>query len=183
MKFFPKNWIPELVFFSALTVIATGQAGNIPLENDQILDCPQAVPLGALRLGSGHWLVTPAEALTYQGEEGFNESPALRPRALMPVIDVIRPAATSEIKVKTPFAIEVQFSGQPDSQVNPATFKVFYGAFKLDITNRITKFVKVTESGFTLDNAQIPLGKHRLTLQIQDNKQRVAERELRFEVE
>ena len=58
-----------------------------------------------------------------------------------------------------------------------------YGAFKLDITNRITKFVQVTKEGFSLENAQIPVGKHRLTLQVQDEKQRVAERELRVEVE
>ena len=60
---------------------------------------------------------------------------------------------------------------------------MLYGAFKIDITARITKFVKVTTEGFNLENAQIPVGKHRLTLQVQDEKQRVAERELRFEVE
>jgi hypothetical protein len=34
-----------------------------------------------------------------------------------------------------------------------------------------------------LDNAKIPAGKHRLTLQIADEKERIGERELRFEVE
>jgi hypothetical protein len=58
-----------------------------------------------------------------------------------------------------------------------------YGAFKLDITGRITKFVQVTKEGFTLEKAQIPPGKHRMILQVQDEKQRVAERELRVEVE
>ena len=55
--------------------------------------------------------------------------------------------------------------------------------FKVDITSRITKYVKVTKEGFSLENAQIPTGKHRLTMQVQDEKQRVAERELRLEVE
>ena len=41
----------------------------------------------------------------------------------------------------------------------------------------------VTREGFTLENANIPTGKHRLILQVQDAKQRVAERELRVEVE
>ncbi len=129
------------------------------------------------------WLVTPGEAVEFKGEEGFYEPPALRPRALVPLIDILKPEPAADLKVKAPFAIAVQFKGQADSPIDPATFKVMYGAFKIDITARITKFVKVTTEGFNLENAQIPVGKHRLTLQVQDEKQRVAERELRFEVE
>jgi hypothetical protein len=129
------------------------------------------------------WLISPAEAQSYQGEGGFNEQPALRARALVPQIDIIKPEPVADLKVKAPFAITVLFKGQSDAAIDPATFKVMYGAMKFDITNRITKFVKVTPTGFSLENAQIPVGKHRLTLQVQDEKQRVAERELRVEVE
>ena len=129
------------------------------------------------------WLVSPAEALSYQGENGFNEQPALRARAVVPQIDILKPEPAADLKVKAPFAIAVLFRAQSDAAIDPSTFKVMYGAMKFDITSRITKFVKVTREGFTLDNAQIPAGKHRLTLQVQDEKQRVAERELRVEVE
>lgn len=129
------------------------------------------------------WLVTAAEALEFQGEEGFNAQPALRPRAQVPLIDILKPEPAADLKVKAPFAIAVQFKSQADAPIDPTTFKVMYGAFKLDITSRITKFVKVTKEGFALENAQIPAGKHRLTLQVQDEKQRLAERELRLEVE
>ena len=129
------------------------------------------------------WLVSPAEALSYQGENGFNEQPALRARAVVPQIDILKPEPAADLKVKAPFAIAVLFKAQSDAAIDPSTFKVMYGAMKFDITSRITKFVKVTREGFTLDNAQIPVGKHRLTLQVQDEKQRVAERELRVEVE
>jgi hypothetical protein len=101
----------------------------------------------------------------------------------VPIIDIIKPEPAPDLKVKAPFAITVQFTGQPDSPIDPATFRVMYGALKLDITGRITKFVKVSKDGFALENAQIPVGRHRLTLQVQDEKQRLAERELRFEVE
>ena len=130
-----------------------------------------------------HWLVSPAEVLSYQGEGGFNEQPALRARAVVPQIDILKPEPVADLKVKAPFAIAVLFKAQSDAPIDPSTFKVMYGAMKFDITSRITKFVKVTREGFTLDNAQIPVGKHRLTLQVQDEKQRVAERELRVEVE
>jgi hypothetical protein len=129
------------------------------------------------------WLISPAEAVSYQGEGGFNEPAALRARAVVPQIDILKPEPATDLKVKAPFAISVLFKGQSDAAIDPTTFKVMYGALKFDITSRITKFVKVTSAGFSLDNAQIPSGKHRLILQVQDDKQRVAERELRVEVE
>ncbi|MBT9505217.1 hypothetical protein [Rhodoferax sp.] len=129
------------------------------------------------------WLITAAEAIEFKGEDGFNEPPALRPRAVVPLIDILKPEPVSDLKVKAPFAIAVQFKSQADAPIDPGTFKVMYGTFKVDITSRITKYVKVTKEGFSLENAQIPTGKHRLTMQVQDEKQRVAERELRLEVE
>jgi hypothetical protein len=137
----------------------------------------------ALAAVADGWLVSPAEAQAFKGEEGFNEPPALRPRAVVPLIDILKPEAVADLKVKAPFAISVLFKSQADAPIDPSTFKVMYGAFKLDITSRITKFVKVTKDGFSLENAQIPSGKHRLTMQVMDEKQRVAERELRVEVE
>ena len=129
------------------------------------------------------WLISPAEAVSYQGEAGFNQPAPLRARSVVPQIDILKPDPASDLKVKAPFAISVLFKGQSDAAIDPATFKVMYGALKFDITSRITKFVKVTPAGFSFDKAQIPVGKHRLILQIQDEKQRVAERELRVEVE
>ena len=141
----------------------------------------QPAPLAALAEGS--WLVSPAEARQFLGEDGYNEPPALRQRAQIPSIEIVRPEASTDLKVKAPFAITVQFKDLPDAAIDPASFKVMYGALRVDITQRITKYVQVTPAGFSLENAQIPLGKHRLTLQVKDEKQRVAERELRFEVE
>jgi hypothetical protein len=129
------------------------------------------------------WLVSSAEAIQFRGEDGFNEQPALRPRAVVPLIDILKPEPATDLKVKAPFPISVLFKGQADSPIDPTTFKVMYGALKIDITSRITQFVTVTKDGFSLDNAQIPVGKHRLTLQVLDDKMRVAERELRLEVE
>lgn len=158
----------RLTVLSVLLMFALGARA-------QITSSLSAVPDG--------WLVTPAEAREFKGEEGFNEQAALRPRAMMPQIDILKPDAVADLKVKAPFAISVLFKSQSDAPIDPGTFKVLYGSFKIDITSRITKFVKVTKDGFALENAQIPTGKHRMTMQVADEKQRVAERELRVEVE
>jgi hypothetical protein len=77
----------------------------------------------------------------------------------------------------------VQFRSQPDSSMVPSTLKVFYGASRVDITSRIAGSARVTAQGFTASNLQVPPGKHLLVFQIEDDKQRVAEREFRFEAE
>jgi len=138
---------------------------------------------GALAPVPDGWLVTTSEALEFKGQEGYYEQPALRPRGFTPLIDILKPEPAVDLKIKAPFAIEVKFSGQGDTPIDPSTFKVMYGALKIDITSRITKYVTVSKDGFTYENAKIPAGKHRLTLQVQDEKNRVAERELRIEVE
>ncbi len=129
------------------------------------------------------WLVLPQEAVDFRGQAGFDEPPALRPRAINPAIDLIRPTGAAEGKLASPFPIQVAFRGMSDAEIDPSSFRVFYGALKIDITERIAGHVKITPSGFTLDQAKIPKGKHRLILQIQDTKQRVAERELRIDVD
>ena len=129
------------------------------------------------------WLIQPDEAVRYQGEAGFLAQPSLRPRAQVPVIDVLQPDLVPDGKLKSPLSIAVAFKPQPDSRIEAGTFKVFYGALKFDITSRLAQYTQVTDAGFKLDNANIPKGRHRLTLQVQDDKQRLAERELRIEIE
>jgi len=119
----------------------------------------------------------------FQGEAGYLAQPALRARSVMPLIEILQPDALPEGKLKAPFPITVAFRAQSDAQIDVASFKVLYGALKFDITSRLTQYTQVSAEGFKLDKANIPKGKHRLTLQIQDAKQRMAERELRIEVE
>ncbi len=181
---FPGVKTLAIVFIAACAVSAGAQGTNGSKSKEKLAGQYSGGGIrGALPVVADGWLVSPAEALEYKGEDGFNEQPALRPRAVIPLIDILKPEPAPDLKVKAPFAIEVQFKSQVDAPIDPATFKVLYGAFKIDITSRITKYVKVTPDGFTLENAKIPVGKHRLTLQVQDEKQRVAERELRIEVE
>jgi hypothetical protein len=179
-----KKSLFAIAFIASYAVSAAAQGINSTNNGEKTASLHRAVgDRDALSLVPDGWLVTSAEAREFKGEDGFNEQPALRPRAVVPLIDILKPEPVADLKVKAPFAIAVQFKSQADAAIDPATFKVMYGALRIDITSRITKFVKVTKEGFSLENAQIPTGKHRLTMQVQDEKQRVAERELRLEVE
>jgi hypothetical protein len=66
--------------------------------------------------------------------------------------------------------------------VNADSFKVFYGTFQIDITNRILKAAQITSSGLDVKEASLPRGNHKLTLNIQDSEGRLALRTIEFEI-
>lgn len=78
--------------------------------------------------------------------------------------------------------IELAFVPAQNAAIVPASFRAYYGAFKLDITERLVKEVRVSTKGLTVERAAIPSGSHRLVLQVADTQGRVGTRDLRFTV-
>lgn len=97
-----------------------------------------------------------------------------------PVIQVLAPSSLEGLK--TPFPIRVEFKALDGAEVLPASFKVYYGLLKLDITDRVVQKVQVEKSGVAIEEAEIPTGSHKLLLQIKDSKERVGETALSFKV-
>jgi hypothetical protein len=100
-----------------------------------------------------------------------------------PKIDVLQPEIAGSSPIKSPISIELQFFSAPDADIDPGSFRAYYGFLRIDLTKRILKHVRVEKSGFKVENAEIPSGKHRLLLRIADSKERTTEREVRFVVE
>ncbi len=100
----------------------------------------------------------------------------------LPKIQVLSPNVAKGV-FTSPLPIDLRFASSPDAEIDPASFKATYGFLNIDITNRITQSVKVTKSGFTVPEASLPKGSHRLTLQVADTKGRQGEMELKFTVE
>ncbi len=128
-------------------------------------------------------LVTEDEVRT---EARAAEKQPARRRALpavgAPRIEVRAPRLSGSA-LRNPLRIELGFTSGADAEINPASFRAFYGSLRIDITERIVKSVRVTTSGLNVDNAEIPPGSHRLFLRIADTKQRATETELRFVIE
>lgn len=129
------------------------------------------------------WIVSPDEARMMGGAEGYAAPLPLRGRAAAPRIELERPDLAAQPRVRAPVSISVRFIPLPDAALDLSSFRVLYGALKLDITGRLEKLLTLTPTGFTLDNVQIPSGRHRLLVQLRDDRQRPAEIDLRFEVE
>jgi hypothetical protein len=123
-------------------------------------------------------LATPSEAGEFRGDA---PPPQQRTRSLVPGIELLRPAPQE--KAKPPFVLAVRFRPAGGTRIVPSTLKVLYGAGRLDITDRVVRAARVSADGFTLDQAQLPPGRHQLLVQVQDDRQRTLEGELRLEVE
>lgn len=104
------------------------------------------------------------------------------PQPDAPVIRVIAPALGHEA-LAVPMRIQLAFDSAADAEIDPGSFRVQYGALRIDITDRIASRVVVGKSGLTVDDVVIPRGNHRLLLRIADTKARVGEAEVRFSVQ
>lgn len=128
---------------------------------------------------AAEWLVTPQEARAFAADL---DTPLLMPRnAGAPAIEVLRPTLSAE-PLPSPVPIELVFRPASGAAIDVASFRVFYGAFKLDVTQRLLKSVAVRPDGLRVDQAAIPAGSHRLVLQVTDNQGRTGTRELRFTI-
>ena len=98
-----------------------------------------------------------------------------------PSITVVSPQSTVRL-ISTPVRIEVSFETSPDARIVPDTFKVLYGAFKIDVTSKIRPYAVVSEHGLLAEKAVLPPGTHRLFLQISDSVGRTTESEVKISV-
>jgi hypothetical protein len=97
-----------------------------------------------------------------------------------PLIELSAPKLSAPVNSPTP--IELKFQPTPPSSVKPESFKVLYGSFEIDITKRILNLAKVTELGVFVQEANLPKGKHKLLIVVEDTAGRRGNRSIDFEV-
>jgi hypothetical protein len=137
-----------------------------------------AIPGVSLNLGI--MLVSAAEVAQYKGDAAENITIPLAGDE--PAIEIVRPVV-KEGKVASPVAIEVRFKPVTGKTIDPASFKLYYGAFKIDVTDRLLKTAKVTSTGFSIDKVDIPAGSHRLVMRVGDDTGAVGIKEIKFSVD
>ncbi len=160
-------------FFNRRYVIGALAVGTVGL----LAGC-NAMP--GVRLNLGIMLVSAAEVAQFKGDVSENITIPLAGDE--PAIEIVRPVV-KEGKVASPVAIEVRFKPVPGKAIDPASFKLYYGAFKLDVTDRLLKTAKVTPTGFSIDKVDIPAGSHRLVMKVADDTGAAGIKEIKFTVE
>jgi hypothetical protein len=97
-----------------------------------------------------------------------------------PLIELFAPKLSAPIS--SPTVIEVKFQPTAPSTIKPESFRVLYGSLEVNITKRILSLAKVTESGVFVQEANLPKGKHKLMMVVEDTAGRRGNRSLDFEV-
>ncbi len=128
-------------------------------------------------------LVSQSEYLASEAQE--KSAPSFTARSLAvpsdPIIDIRSPSLTGP--VKAPVGIDLRFLTSGATKINWDSLKILYGAFKLDITDRVKKEAKVLPDGIQIASANLPSGSHKLVIQVANTEGKQAEREVRFTVE
>jgi hypothetical protein len=97
-----------------------------------------------------------------------------------PIIEIEQPNETKPIK--PPLTIRVRFRPKEGATIDVTSFRVTYGWLGVDITKRVLEHAHVSASGLLANNADIPAGHHRVTLEVADNMHRVGIRTFEFTV-
>jgi hypothetical protein len=98
-----------------------------------------------------------------------------------PIIDIRSPSLTGP--VKAPVSIDLRCLPSGATRINWESLKILYGAFKLDITDRVKKEAKILTDGIQIASANLPSGNHKLLIQVANTDGKQTEREVRFTVE
>jgi hypothetical protein len=97
-----------------------------------------------------------------------------------PIIEVDQPDEARPLR--TPLTIRLRFRPQGGAVIDLRSFRATYGWLAIDITQRIVEHAQVNASGLLANNADIPAGHHKVTLQVADNMRRVGMRTFEFTV-
>ncbi len=107
-------------------------------------------------------------------------TPKFAPERDAPKIEVAAPNLAAPLTSPTP--IQLNFAALSPATVKPETFKVFYGTFQIDITQRLLSAAKVTAQGMSVQEASLPSGKHKLHLSVEDSAGRKGYRLVEFQI-
>jgi hypothetical protein len=97
-----------------------------------------------------------------------------------PTITIEEPEITRP--VRSPVNIRIRFQAAANARIAVNSLRVRYGRLGIDITRRILAHARPTPSGVFVEDAELPRGRHRVTIQIADNMGRVGSKSFDFNV-
>lgn len=128
-------------------------------------------------------LVTLAEMQASLAAGDVPQVPVVRSAAQpgAPRIEVVSPDTRSPVSVPT--RIHVKFASEAPAEPRPESFKVLYGALRIDITQRLLGVARVTREGILVPEATLPTGRHQLQMILTDSLGRETRQTLAFTVQ
>lgn len=101
-------------------------------------------------------------------------------QAAPPRIILLQPKAATI--TNGPINIELRFLAAAGSRIDVKSLRVLYGWLGIDVTERLLKHAEVNARGLIARHAELPPGHHKVTVEVQDNRNRVGRKTFRFEI-
>ena len=121
-----------------------------------------------------------ADEMNASNEAIIQITPRLSPVKDAPRIELISPKLPGT--VGSPTVIDLRFQAASPSSIKPDSFKALYGTFQIDITKRLLNVANVTGDGVRVDEANLPKGRHKILLTVEDSLGRIGNQAVEFEV-
>jgi hypothetical protein len=102
------------------------------------------------------------------------------PRSDTPAIRIEEPDLTRPVRL--PVNIRIRFQAATNARIDVSTLRVRYGFLGIDVTRRILAHARPTPAGVFVEDAELPKGRHRVTIQIADNMGRSGSQSFDFNV-
>lgn len=99
-----------------------------------------------------------------------------------------RTASAPDIRIISPFdrlwrkseePIEIRFRPASDASIDRDSIRIRYGLLKIDITDKLREYGRVSEKGIYLQDVPLPEGSHHLVIEVRDTKHRVSRMHVR----
>ncbi|MBR0659424.1 hypothetical protein [Neoroseomonas oryzicola] len=98
-----------------------------------------------------------------------------------PRIEVVTPSETAPLR--PPLTIRLRFAPAPGAMVDPTSFRALYGAFRVDVTDRLRAHARIDAAGLVAEEVALPAGQHRIILSVADDQGRRGERDFRLRID
>jgi hypothetical protein len=118
-------------------------------------------------------LVTPQELAA---DRAAPDAPLTRalPVPGAPLIELDAPKLDASLK--SPIDIKLRWTAEEGAAVQTNSLRILYGRLGLDITKRVAASLKVTATGMEVTGAELPSGKHRIKIEVSDDRKRIGSR-------
>jgi hypothetical protein len=158
--------------------LASGEEAHVMDRRNLIFGMISSSCFGICRADA--WpLITRQESQREHAAPHIQTAPAA-PRSGTPTIRIEEPDLTRPVRL--PANIRIRFHASADARIEVNTLRVRYGFLGIDITRRILAHARPNPSGVFVEDAELPRGRHRVTIQIADTMGRSASQSFDFNV-
>ena len=102
------------------------------------------------------------------------------PRSGTPTVRIEEPDISRPVRM--PANIRIRFQPAANATINVSSLRVRYGYLGIDVTRRILAHATPTPSGVFVQDAELPRGRHRVTIQIADTMGRTGSQSFDFNI-